>query len=285
VTAWSLREVTVRYAGSCRPALTDITLDVPVGRWTAVVGPNGAGKSSLAHVLTGTLSPASGTVEFRDRPIRQWRRRALAAAIGVVPQVEQLPPALTVREVVAMGRYPHLGPWQREGTVDRQAIAKALATCDVEHLSDRPVGSLSGGERQRARVARALAQAPGALVLDEPTTALDLDHEMAVFELLRTLVGTGITVLLTTHHVNLAARYADRLVLVDGGGILAAGTPAEVLTPETVDTVYRWPIRIVRHPGPGSDAGAPQLIALQAAAVPDMGDRWKAGSTRSGSAA
>jgi len=134
-------------------------------------------------------------------------------------------------------------------------------------------------------VARALAQAPGALVLDEPTTALDLDHEMAVFELLRTLVGTGITVLLTTHHVNLAARYADRLVLVDGGGILAAGTPAEVLTSETVDTVYRWPIRIVRHPGPGSDAGAPQLIALQAAAVPDMGDRWKAGSTRSGSAA
>lgn len=268
MSAWSLREVTVRYAGSDRPALANTTLEVPDGRWTAVVGPNGAGKSSLAHLLTGTLSPAAGAVEFRGRPIREWRRRALAAAIGVVPQVEQLPPALTVREVVAMGRYPHLGPWQREGERDRQAIAQALHICDVEHLITRPVGSLSGGERQRVRVARALAQAPGALVLDEPTAALDLDHEMALFELLRTLVRTGITVLLTTHHVNLAARYADRLVLVDHGYILASGTPAEVLTPETVERVYRWPIRIGRHPGPGGDAGAPQLIPLEGATVP-----------------
>jgi iron complex transport system ATP-binding protein len=268
MSAWSLREVTVRYAGSERPALANTTLEVLEGRWTAVVGPNGAGKSSLAHVLTGTLSPAEGAVEFRGRPLRQWRRRALAAAIGVVPQVEQLPPALTVREVVAMGRYPHLGPWQREGERDREAIAQALHTCDVGHLITRPVGSLSGGERQRVRVARALAQAPGALVLDEPTAALDLDHEMALFELFRTLVRTGTTVLLTTHHVNLAARYADRLVLVDHGYILASGTPAEVLTPETVERVYRWPIRIGRHPGPGGDAGAPQLIPLQGATVP-----------------
>jgi iron complex transport system ATP-binding protein len=202
-----------------------------------------------------------------------------------VPQVEQLPPALTVREVVAMGRYPHLGPWQPEGNRDRQAIAQALETCDVEHLTARPVGSLSGGERQRVRVARALAQAPGALVLDEPTAALDLDHEMSVFELLRALVVSGITVLLTTHHVNLAARYADRLVLVDRGEILAAGTPAEVLTPETVTSVYRWPIRIGRHPGPGADAGAPQLIPLQGAAEPDAGSLANADAGRSGSAA
>jgi iron complex transport system ATP-binding protein len=264
MSAWTLRDVTVRYSGSDRPALVDTTLEVAEGRWTAVVGPNGAGKSTLAHLLTGTISPAAGVVEFRGRPIRASRRRALAAAIGVVPQVEHLPPSLTVREVVAMGRYPHLGPWQQEGAVDRDAITRALETCDVVELTRRSVGSLSGGERQRVRVARALAQEPTALVLDEPTAALDLDHEMAVFELLRTLVGAGITVLLVTHHVNLAARYADRLVLIDGGRICAAGSPAEVLTTQAVSAVYGWPIRIGRHPGPGADAGAPQVVALQA---------------------
>jgi iron complex transport system ATP-binding protein len=175
-----------------------------------------------------------------------------------------------VRELVAMGRYPHLGPWRREGEADRRAVEEAMRRCDVLGLAHRPVSTLSGGERQRARVARALAQEPAALALDEPTAALDVSHEMAIFELLRELGRAGTTVLLVTHNLNLAARYADRLVLLDRGAVAAAGTPAEVLTRETVERVYGWPVRIGRHEGPGPDEGAPQVIPLAGEACAQM---------------
>ena len=137
-----------------------------------------------------------------------------------------------------------------------------MQLCDVGDLAGRAVQTLSGGERQRVRLARALAQEPTLLVLDEPTVALDIRHEMAIFELLRGLAASSVTVLIVTHNLNLAARYADQLVLLDRGRVARSGPPAEVLGKELVELVYRWPVRITPHPGPGPDAGAPQVTPL-----------------------
>jgi iron complex transport system ATP-binding protein len=260
--SWRAESLSFRYPDAAEPAVNGVSLTIPEGTCTAVLGPNGSGKSTLLRLLLGTLAPQGGEARFRGRPVGEWPRAELAREVGVVPQGEETPFPLSVRELVGMGRYPHLGPWRREGTADRAAVERAMRRCDVEGFAARPVGTLSGGERQRARVARALAQEPRAFALDEPTVALDVAHEMAIFELLRELGREGATVLLITHNLNLAARYADRLVLLDRGRVAAEGPPARVLTAELVQRVYRWPARIVPHPGPGPDAGAPQVVPL-----------------------
>ncbi|HEX9937977.1 MAG TPA: ABC transporter ATP-binding protein [Longimicrobium sp.] len=270
MTGWSCRGVRFGYPDASRPALDGVSLDVRAGACTAVLGPNGSGKSTLMRILLGTLEPQAGSVAFDDRPLAEWTREQIARQVGVVPQGEEAVFPMTVRELVAMGRYPHLGPWRREGEADRRAVERAMRRCDVLAFAARPIGTLSGGERQRARVARALAQEPAALALDEPTAALDVSHEMAIFELLRDLGRAGTTVLLVTHNLNLAARYADRLVLLDRGRIAAQGTPAQVLTRETVERVYGWPVRIHPHPGPGPDTGAPQVVPLSGEACAGM---------------
>ncbi|HEX2187350.1 MAG TPA: ABC transporter ATP-binding protein [Longimicrobiaceae bacterium] len=266
MSAWRCEGVTFRYPGAERPAVDGVALEVPAGAVTAVLGPNGSGKSTLLRLLLGTLSPAAGAVRFGGRAVGEWSRAEMAREVGVVPQAEESPFPMTTRELVAMGRYPYLGAFRREGPADRRAVEEALRRADVEELAGRLVGTLSGGELQRARIARALAQEPATLALDEPTAALDVAHEMAIFELLRELGHAGTTVLLVTHNLNLAARYADRLVVLDRGRVAADGTPREVLTAELVQRVYRWPARIVAHPGPGPDAGAPQVVPLAAAA-------------------
>ena len=262
MSGWRCDGVTFAYPESARPAVADLSLEIPAGACTAVLGPNGSGKSTLLRLLLGTLAPAAGRIELRDRPLGAWSRDELARQVGVVPQGEEAVFPMTVREMVGMGRYPHLGPWRRAGDADRRAVDDAMRRCDVHAMAARDIGTLSGGERQRARVARALAQQAPTLALDEPTAALDVSHEMAIFELLRDLGHAGKTVLLITHNLNLAARYADRLVLLDGGRLAAEGTPAQVLTRETVERVYGWPVEIVPHPGPGPDAGAPQVVPL-----------------------
>ncbi len=262
MTTWRCRDLTFRYPEAAARALDGVSLDVPHGACTAVLGPNGSGKSTLLRLLLGVLRPAGGEVAFHDRPMRHWTRDAVAREVGVVPQGEEIVFPLSVRELVAMGRYPHLGPWRREGPRDAGAIVEAMTRCDVSPLADRPISTLSGGERQLARIARALAQQPNALALDEPTVALDVRHEMAIFELLRDLVARGVTVLLITHNLNLAARYADRLLLLDRGRVAADGPPREVLNRELVEAVYGWPVRMLNHPGPGPDEGAPQVVPL-----------------------
>lgn len=263
VPVFSANGLSFAYPGMPRPAVAGVDLEVGAAGLYSIIGPNGSGKSTLLRLLLGALRPDRGGVRYRGRALHEWRRRELAQRVGVVPQGEEMAFPLTVREMVAMGRYPHLGVLGRPGAKDERAIDEALERCDVTELADRPLSRLSGGERQRALVARALAQQPEALVLDEPTVSLDIRHEMSIFELLAELTRRdGVTVVLVTHNLNLAARYSDRLLLLDAGAPIAEGSPGEVLTREIVERVYRWPVIVSPHPGPGADRGTPQISAL-----------------------
>jgi iron complex transport system ATP-binding protein len=263
VMVFETRGLAFRYSGAARDAVAGVDLRVSEGEFVALLGPNGSGKSTLLRLLLGALRPAAGTVLVRGRPVQEWPRAELARLVGVLAQAEEIAFPLTVRELVAMGRYPHLGAWRREGEADRAAIAGALRRCQVQELADRSVLALSGGERQRARLARALAQEPRVLVLDEPTAALDIAHEMALFELLSGLARDGVTVLVVTHNINVAGRYARRLVLLDAGAVAASGAPADVLTRDMVEAVYRWPVAIRQ------EDGAPQVVPLRPGAAAD----------------
>jgi iron complex transport system ATP-binding protein len=160
--------------------------------------------------------------------------------------------------MVAMGRYPYLGAWSSERDADRRAVAAAMGACDVTDLADRDITTLSGGELQRVRIARALAQEPKALVLDEPTASLDIRHEMAILELLRTSADQGMTVVLVTHGLDLAARFADELLLLADGRVAASGSPETVLRADVLERVYRWPISVSRDPSSGTPHITPE---------------------------
>ncbi|MGH7507436.1 MAG: ABC transporter ATP-binding protein [Longimicrobiales bacterium] len=256
-------DVVFAYAGARRDALDNLSMRVPAGSLYAIIGPNGSGKSTLLKLLLGVARPRAGVVYFGNRDVGGWERRELARRIGVVAQIEEVAFPITVHELVSMGRYPHLGPWRRPGRDDHAAIEQAMERCEVTEFAARPVSTLSGGERQRVRLARALAQQPTTLVLDEPTASLDIAHEMSIFDLLADLrTREGATVIVVTHHLNLAARYADYLLLLDQGRVAAEGPPAAVLDRETVERVYRWPVAIIEHTGPGDDTGAPQVVPL-----------------------
>jgi len=257
------RSVVVRYRHASRNALDDVSAGVARGTICAIIGPNGSGKSTLIKTLLGAITPAHGAVLFNNRPLHEWSRRELALQVGAVSQSEEMPFPLTVRELVSMGRYPHLGGLRGERAADRAATERALERCDIANFAERSVASLSGGELQRARIARALAQEPNTLVLDEPTVALDVAHEMAVFELLRSLsTREGWTVVIATHHLNLAARYADQLLLLDKARLIKAGAPGEVMQQEILEAVYSWPLLVHQHGGPGFDHAAPQITPL-----------------------
>jgi iron complex transport system ATP-binding protein len=250
------RGLAVRYAGEPARALDGVSLTVTPGRLVAVAGPNGSGKTTLVRALLGHLPAEAGEALLDGTPVRQWKPAAIARGVGVVAQREEIVFPLTVRQTVLLGRYPHLGPLAAEGEADRAAVEAALRRCDIEGLAERRVDSLSGGEWQRVRVARALAQEPRVLVLDEPSAALDVRHEMELFELIRGLVTAGIAGLVITHQLNLAARFADRIVLLTGGRVAADGAPDAVFRPEVLARVFEWPLAVTRLPD-----GAPQAFA------------------------
>lgn len=254
------RDMGVRYRPGARLALDGVTCEVAGSELVAVVGPNGSGKTTLARALLGLLPLERGAVWVEGRPVSSWSRRALARVVGVVGQQEEAGFRLTVAETVMLGRYAHLGPLAAPGEHDRAAVLAALERCDIVDLSDRPVDSLSGGEWKRVRVARALAQEPRALVLDEPTASLDIRHEMELFELVRRLVNGGLAGLVITHHLNLAGRFADRILLLDRGVVAAEGTPSEVLSRAALSRVFDWPVAVTTW----SD-GSPQVVPLRAA--------------------
>lgn len=251
------RDLVIRYPGATRPAVDGVTMAVPDGALYAVLGPNGSGKSTLMKGLLAAVPLRSGEALVDGRPAARWTRKEMATQVGVVSQGESVAFPITVREMVGMGRYPHLSALGAEREEDRAAVARALAQCDVEDLADRDVGALSGGERQRVRIARALAQQPTALVLDEPTASLDIHHEMAILELLRSSADRGMTVLLVTHGLDLAARFADRVLLLSQGRVAAEGVPEDVLRGDVLEEVYRWPVAVQKDPSTGTPRVTP----------------------------
>jgi iron complex transport system ATP-binding protein len=243
VSAIALDGVTVRLGG--RPVVREVTARVERGEWVALIGPNGAGKTTLLRAIAGLL-PHEGHVSLFEQPAAELERRERARLLAVVPQEPETPPWLTVAEYALMGRTPHLGPLAREGAADRDAAARALDRLGLEPFAERALGTLSGGERQRVVVARALAQEAPIVLLDEPTAALDIGHQQQALELLDALRSAdGLTLVAAMHDLTLAALYADRVLLLAEGRIVAEGTPAEVLTESALAEHYGASVRVV----------------------------------------
>lgn len=255
---FSARHLTVRYRGAPADALAGVELELSAGEFLAVAGPNGSGKTTLLRALLGVIPIRAGEVRLDRKPLGAWRRADLAKRIALVPQREETPFSWRVEEMVGFGRYVWHGPLSPMTAADREAVARALERCDLHSLANRRVETLSGGEWQRVRLARALAQEAGILLLDEPTVSLDLGHEMEVLELVRRLVNEGWAALVVTHQLNLAARFADRMLLLSGGQVAAAGAPVEVMRAELLSRVFRWPVAISSSP-----EGAPQIVPLR----------------------
>jgi len=237
-----LREVSVRLGST--QALRRVSFGVEHGEWLALIGPNGAGKTTALRALCG-LVDYDGEVTIDGRNARSLSRRELARLAALVPQIPETPPGLTVTEYVLLGRTPHLGYFGNETIGDRLAAERALDRLELRPLAERLLTSLSGGELQRAVLARALAQDAPILLLDEPTTALDLGRQQQALELVHGLRDAGLTIVSTMHDLTLAGQYADRLVLLDAGEVVAEGNAEEVLSTANVATYYRAHVRVM----------------------------------------
>jgi iron complex transport system ATP-binding protein len=235
-----------------REVLRDLNLVVPGGRITALIGPNGCGKSTLLRALARLLKPTDGTVLLDGGDIHRLPTRTVARQLGILAQSPGVPDGLTVLDLVRQGRYPHRRYLQRWSAEDEQAVAEALTLTATTELATRPLDSLSGGQRQRCWIAMALAQQPGVLLLDEPTTYLDIAHQLELMELLRRLnADTGRTMLLVLHDLNHAAWYADHVVLLQNGRIHAQGAPHDVLHRDSIRHVFGIDARMVTEPESG----------------------------------
>jgi iron complex transport system ATP-binding protein len=250
----------VRLAYADHVVVDSLDLELADGSFTAIVGPNGCGKSTLLRALGRLLRPTSGQVLLDGRAIARTPTREVAKALGLLPQTPVAPDGLTVADLVARGRHPHqswLRQWSRD---DEAAVAEALTWTDLTELADRPVETLSGGQRQRAWIAMALAQGTDLLLLDEPTTYLDLAHQIDVLDLVARLhAERGRTVVVVLHDLNLAARYAQRLVAMKDGVLVASGTPEEVLTETMLADVFELEARVLPDPV----AGTPMVVPVR----------------------
>ena len=252
-----LRSVSARYPGAETHALDGVAFEANDGALTAVVGPNGSGKSTLVRALLGRAPLTSGTVSIDGHDVGSLERRAIARHVAVTVQREEPIFPMRVREYVALGRFPHDGRWSADS--GQTHVEAAARDAGITALLYRDTDALSGGEWQRVRLARALAQDTRALAFDEPTTFLDVGHEMAIFELLASLARAGRTVLVVSHQLNLVARFADRVVLLSRGSVVAIGSPSDVMQASILEPIYEWPLLVARDPA----VGAPTLIPLR----------------------
>ena len=248
----------VRLAYDDRVVVDGLDLALTEGSFTAIVGPNGCGKSTVLRALGRLLRPTSGQVLLDGRAIARTPTREVAKVLGLLPQTPVAPEGLTVGDLVARGRHPHQS-WLRQWSRDDEAVvAEALSWTDMTALADRPVDALSGGQRQRAWISMALAQGTDLLLLDEPTTYLDLSHQIDVLDLVGRLhAERGRTVVVVLHDLNLAARYAQRLVAMKDGVLVASGTPAEVLTERLLADVFDLEARVLPDPVTGTPMVVP----------------------------
>ncbi|GAA2152124.1 ABC transporter ATP-binding protein [Actinomadura napierensis] len=231
-----------------RPVLKGVSLKVPAGSWTAVIGPNGAGKSTLLRAVLGLL-PCTGAITVAGADLSALKPRQRARLVAYAPQSPSLPVGMTVFDYTLLGRSPYIPHLGRESTRDRTIAGEVLDRLDLAGLAGRPLDQLSGGERQRVVLARALAQQTSVLLLDEPTTALDIGHQQQVMELIdRLRLSDGLTVVTTIHDLTLAGQYADDLVLLSGGRVAAAGKPGTVLTRAAIEEHFQARVHVL--PGP-----------------------------------
>ena len=252
----SLSGVRFSYDGVDNPVLRDLSLEIPEAAATAILGPNGSGKTTLLSLLLGMLSPQAGTILVDGKRQGDCSRRAMSRLMGLVPQEERYPFGFSVLEYVLLGRAPYLGLLERPGAGDIRTARQALEAAGLAALSERLIPSLSGGERQLATVARALAQEPRVLLLDEPTAHLDLSNRRRVLGVVRALVDEGVTAVMTTHDPNAAAAVADHVVLLREGQLVAAGPAAEVLNAADLSRTYGVPVDVVQV------CGRPVVLAL-----------------------
>lgn len=264
----------VRFTYDTEWILRDINLKISKGEVWGILGPNGSGKTTMMNLIDGIISPQKGTIKIGGAAVGKINRKELAKRIAVVPQETAWVFPLTVEEVVLMGRTPHLGRCAFESHEDLKVARLAMEETDVLAFSSRLLHSLSGGERQRVLIARALAQQPEVLLLDEPTSSLDIAHQISVFDLLlRLSEETGLTVVTATHDMNLASVYCDRIALLHKGSFYSQGAPEEALTEESIREVYGVNVVVDRHPL----TGLPR-ISLLGSHSSERGNRWKAGA-------
>ena len=256
----------VSFAYGPRVVLSEVSVAVAPGELVGVIGPNGGGKTTLVRLLSGVLAPHAGSVRLRGVPLGSHRRRELARQLAVVPQDPTLEFPFTALEVVLMGRAPHLPALGFPRPHDVAIARAAMARLDIAQVEDRPLDRLSGGERQRVLLARALAQEPEVLLLDEPTTHLDLRHQAGIYDVVAELRRTrGVAVVSVLHDLNLAALYCDRLVLLAGGRVLCQGGPAEVLTPAVLGAAYATEVYV----GTNALTGGPIVLPRGRRAAPE----------------
>jgi iron complex transport system ATP-binding protein len=226
-----------------------ISFDLPEGGFLGIIGPNGCGKSTLLRIATGAMPLRSGSVTYRGREIRRIGSKEFARSVSFVPQDTFINFPFTALEIVLMGRIPHLGRLETETRKDIEIAERSLEMTDTSHLRDKAVDSLSAGERQRIVIARALAQEPSLIMLDEPTSHLDIGHQVMVLDLLKRLNSEkNLSIAIVLHDLNLASEYCDRLLLLDGGRIFSQGSPEDVLTYQNIEKVYKTVVVVNKSP-------------------------------------
>jgi iron complex transport system ATP-binding protein len=251
--------VSLAYERDRAPVVREVTVQALPGQITAVVGPNGSGKSSLVRGVLGLMPVATGRIMAGDVDLLQSSPREVSRMVAVMPQRESLAFPMRVAEYVSLARTPFLGLWNAPSDRDDALVRDAMQRAQVTEFADRRTDALSGGEWQRVRLARALAQSTPILLLDEPTTFLDIAHEMSTFEALSREAAAGRTVVMVSHTLTLVARFADQIVLMHEGRVAASGTPRDVMQAATLEAVYGWPLVISHDPA----VGAPTLVPLR----------------------